>query len=42
MSLARLISVVSFFWCREHVPVILLGKIFPRSVMKSFRIWGDL
>jgi hypothetical protein len=29
-----LIAVLTWRWCRAHIPLIRRGRIFPRSVMK--------
>jgi len=39
---AFLIADVSSLWCLEHVPEILRGRIFPRSVTKWFRVFTSL
>jgi len=42
MFLARLMAAVSCLWCLAQFPEILLGMIFPRSVMNTFRMLGSL
>jgi hypothetical protein len=42
MERARLIAKVSSRWCFAQFPVIRLGMILPRSVVKSLKAWGFL